>query len=288
MLDILELIPSKDVREHIKKTGRVFTDFEKAAIIYNLKLPILERNEHLQKIADTTEDTVLRAQILERIESDQDAIRRFQEDSNGFIYRLDPSVYATFFTDASLAYETGMQLRGDSFQIVKCPVAHESVSEVRSQDIATMKYQDGSLIELGEYDSYEDCCDPSRFEHAYVDIPSPFEAGDIVQAIRAYHGHGVVISPQEQREQTDADQQHKLFSDTTIPVDFLNSYGMLSLKHLCPLFLERYEPDTDDADWLLLYEGSRLRAGAGSLDRFIQGYEIYRANRMKQLEARLK
>lgn len=38
MLDILELIPSKDVREYMKETGRVFTDFEKAAIIYNLEL----------------------------------------------------------------------------------------------------------------------------------------------------------------------------------------------------------------------------------------------------------
>ena len=33
---MIDLIPSKDVREYIKKTGREFTDFEKAAIIYKL------------------------------------------------------------------------------------------------------------------------------------------------------------------------------------------------------------------------------------------------------------
>ena len=273
MLDILELIPSKDVREHIKKTGRVFTDFEKAAIIYNLKLPILERNEHLQKIADTTEDTVLRAQILEHIESDQDTIRRFKEDSNGFIYRLTTHAEeVVFFTDASLAYEAGMELGYGCFKIVKYPVAHKRESKLGPWDIsATMRYLNGSLTHLTD-DRYEDCCGPSRFEHAYVDIPNPFKAGDIVQNIREYHWHGVVVSPQKRREQTDAD-----FSDIIIPIDVVQ-FGDVGSSYKCPLFLERYEPKADDADRDLLYEVSRLRTESDSLHRCLRAYDIYRTS----------
>lgn len=35
MIDIAEMIPSKDVREYMEKQERVLTDFEKAILVYN-------------------------------------------------------------------------------------------------------------------------------------------------------------------------------------------------------------------------------------------------------------
>ncbi len=66
---MFELIPSKTMREYLKAQGREFTDFEKAALIWNAPHRTLsERIAALEELAESTSDELLKTQIAERIE----------------------------------------------------------------------------------------------------------------------------------------------------------------------------------------------------------------------------
>lgn len=69
--NMIELIPSKDVRECIVKTKRTFTDFQKAAIIYNLCLPFEKMTQALMELGNTTRDEKLKKQLNERMQYDE-------------------------------------------------------------------------------------------------------------------------------------------------------------------------------------------------------------------------
>ena len=56
-------IPSCDMRSKIMETGHVFSDWERATIIWNSEAPLEEKHYELQKIAEATSDEALRKQI---------------------------------------------------------------------------------------------------------------------------------------------------------------------------------------------------------------------------------
>ena len=56
MTDWKRLIPSKDVRELIKREGHSFTDFEIATLIFNGIQDYEEKRTDLKKLADSTKD----------------------------------------------------------------------------------------------------------------------------------------------------------------------------------------------------------------------------------------
>lgn len=87
-MDITGFIPSKDVREHFRKTGYEFTDEEKATIIHNLDLGIEQVHSLLCQLADETEDTALKQQIMERIAYDRKGIDLFENDTAGCFYEV--------------------------------------------------------------------------------------------------------------------------------------------------------------------------------------------------------
>lgn len=62
-ITLAELIPSKDVRAIMEETGRVLTDFEKAA--------------HLKVLMEQTEDSNLKGEIQDRLSYDDLCISGF-------------------------------------------------------------------------------------------------------------------------------------------------------------------------------------------------------------------
>ena len=62
-MDIIQLIPSKDVRDFCIKMGREFPDFEKAILIYHLEIEDQEENRLLTELSSTTRDLTLKIQI---------------------------------------------------------------------------------------------------------------------------------------------------------------------------------------------------------------------------------
>ncbi len=65
-------IPSADMRAKIFEVGHQFSDWDRAAIIWNSNIPLLEKHEKIQRIADGTSDSLLREQIIERLAYDHD------------------------------------------------------------------------------------------------------------------------------------------------------------------------------------------------------------------------
>lgn len=63
MIDVIDLIPSKDLREALRESDRAFTDMEKATIIANLELTPSRTYGLLQQLRDETTDKNLREQI---------------------------------------------------------------------------------------------------------------------------------------------------------------------------------------------------------------------------------
>ena len=63
MIDVIDLIPSKDLREALRESDRAFTDMEKATIIANLELTPSRTYGLLQQLRDETTDENLREQI---------------------------------------------------------------------------------------------------------------------------------------------------------------------------------------------------------------------------------
>lgn len=82
-----------------------------------------------------------------------------------------------------------------------------------------------------------------RFEHAYVDIPNPFDAGDRVRCIQEGKC-GVVVTSQEEwkRENECRKKQAADFGDIGITVYFREDDGRTYDDSINPLFLERYVP----------------------------------------------
>ena len=67
-----ELIPSKDVREYLKEKGHVFTDFEKATLIYNhSEMSFTEKAVYLKGLMEQTENETLKEEIQDRLSYDE-------------------------------------------------------------------------------------------------------------------------------------------------------------------------------------------------------------------------
>ena len=81
MIDYAELIPSKDVREHMEKKGRVLTDFEKATLIYNHSgMSYFKKAIQLKELMELTKDSNLKEEIQERISYDERCLNKFYEN----------------------------------------------------------------------------------------------------------------------------------------------------------------------------------------------------------------
>lgn len=110
MLDFV----SKDVREYMEQNHLEFTDFEKAALIYNAGLPVLRRMELLEQLAENTEDTSLREQIHARLASGRQDMGVFRDNAEGYVYavkshKYDDPYICGYFAAADMAYAHGMR-----------------------------------------------------------------------------------------------------------------------------------------------------------------------------------
>lgn len=85
---MFELVPSKYMRTILEKEGFEFTDFQKAVLIWNAPGRSWEEKlETLQELMEQTEDAALRRQIEERLRYEEEAFRRFTDNSEGrYVY----------------------------------------------------------------------------------------------------------------------------------------------------------------------------------------------------------
>lgn len=311
---------SEDVRAYMEQNRLEFTDFEEAALISHSGLPVLKRQELLEKLAERTEDAPLREQILARLALDRQEMEVFRSNAGGYVYAVeardeeDGEPYVCgYFSAVDSAYAHGMK-RGcgfkiDKYRVVGCgdleakrPKSYINPHPTDEKDAgarvvehdydggpeATAEYgADGALeffwsvgIERTDEEMLSALYDPAQFENAFIDVPNPFEHGDIVRLTAEREAHGVVATSQQSwkdfLEQVKAGKIKGVdFVDASITVDFLRSGGRISHEHICPAFLESFAPQRDDADYEVLMSASAVRRG-GSLDFFLMCLEEYR------------
>lgn len=249
--NMIELIPSKDVRECIKKTERTFTDFEKAAIIYNLCLPFEKMTQELMELGNTTRDEKLKKQLNERMQYDEKCLELYAHKKKGYVYIVFKPGYDDIFrpcgcfTESDPAYFHGKKLK-QPFMIEKYRLNHaDSVAALHFDASGELLYcysreKDRKNREVRLSDEKGGS---ERFEHAYVDIPNPFDAGDRVRCIQEGKC-GVVVTSQEEwkRENECRKKQAADFGDIGITVYFREDDGRTYGDSINPLFLERYVP----------------------------------------------
>lgn len=311
-----KLIPSKEVRELIERTGREFSDFEKAVLIYNGDLPYYEKLDMLKDLFKSTKDSTLKVMLEERISRDEEDIECFAKNTDGYVYILNSGefspedFYCGCFVSEEMAYSYGLKL-GYDFKIEKHliigfketqprknksymnPYVFDtkeldelvSESESSSSRVASfyytkegiLRYFYSSEIERAVQEELDRLFNTQRFENSYIDIPNPFEVGDIV-CLTTDNGHGVVVTSQEDwrhYKEIMKNVKNKHFMDASIIVDFLMDNGHISHAHVNPIFLEKYEPAEVDADKEVLYAASAVHKGDG-LDWFTYCYDKYK------------
>lgn len=327
MLDLI----SKDLREYMEQNHLEFTDFEKAALIFNACLPELKKLELLERLAEGTGDAVLKAQILARIAYDRQDLEAFRNNAEGYAYAVelreddgDPYICG-YFASADMAFAHGMK-HGHRFKIEKyCIVGlhgreakkmkgymnpyhpfgksdpRECVDELDydgSPEASAAYDKDGTLtdfwsseIERADEEELKVLYDPALFTNAFIFIPNPFELGDIVRLTYDHDAHGIVALSQEEwsefLERVNSNQMKGVdFSDASLTVDFLQENGHIMHSHICPAFLEKFEPAKEDEDYELLRAGGAVLKGQCSLDWFTYCYEDYKKRREKKAAAR--
>ena len=210
-------IPSADVRARLIETDHQFSDWDRAAIIWNSDIPLQDKHAEIQIIADETSDAKLRRQIVERIDYDKDALRLFKENSDGFIYALNSHEFTPkddivgYFESYDMALKEGKKL-GFDFSIEKHQVVNEGTVRIKGQSItSTILEPDESkqieeedyycAVSEGKYDkngqilSYWSSEMPKermikvetlsnkRFENKFVVFPKVFETNDKVRCV---------------------------------------------------------------------------------------------------------
>ncbi len=213
MIDVIELIPSRDMRQALREEGRQFTDMEKASLIHNLPLPPNRRRELLQDLAAETEDERLRAQLGYALEKEQRQMDWFRDVSEGCVFGVqicgedypNDSVEAYFAT-----FETAFKFgcgQDAPFKVCKwrvLPAIPPKRDFGSPGDCGFMKFDaDGSLVftclwETGADESLKNngqwapwpVGDENEswpnflfFEDRWVDLPNLYELGDFVRVL---------------------------------------------------------------------------------------------------------
>lgn len=265
------LIPSGYVRNYVKETGWTFTDREKASLLYHADIPWRERCQSLKDLRNQTHDGELKRQIYAYLDKIQMEYAAFQENGDrSHIYILkiredggswDGEYLARgYFFDWKTAYRCGKQ-EDVPFGIEKYLVNDMTVSEddpCSCYPVAWLWFnRDGEAVCLWdskEMSGYDNKC----FDVAIIEIPNPFERGDIVKYKRSdgQEFSGIIEGEREEWESRLAWHLERVkegdpspdFSDLFISVAFLCEDGTFAFSDsINPLDLERYEPK--EADW---------------------------------------
>lgn len=105
---MVEIVPSKWMREYFKRVGWELSDFQKATMIwFVLPLRWRDRLSELQELCSKTDDIVLKKQIQERIAYEEAEFQKAIDNSNGrCIYTVEEnSGPYGFFMDYDTAYK---------------------------------------------------------------------------------------------------------------------------------------------------------------------------------------
>ncbi len=211
MVDVMELIPSRDMRSALHEIGREFSDMEKATIVANVGLSPRRRRELLQRLMDETDDEVLRGQLRYALRCEERLLAWFRDAADGCVYGVqvqdedcpdDGSVDA-YFSGFRAAYGFGRSADA-AFRVRKWIVrdaaprgewwSHDgdcgSLSfDANGEMVQLLLWRDGDAADADEGQFAPDIVVGEGwphylyFEDRWLDLPNVYEQGDIVRVL---------------------------------------------------------------------------------------------------------
>lgn len=297
MKELVAMIPSQTVRDFVDNEGIVFSDKQKASMIYHSQSITKWKNRKalLQDIMNRTSDEKLKQEIIECIERDDAIYANFQqniyrryiyililEDHNCRKYRED------YFSDFDLAWDFGRKT-GNNYHIEKWRIKTDPDSE----DYFATAYFDGyegsgDLLCICE-DQLLDSDDYKRFEHCFCIVPNPYCRGDIVY-IRESKQYGIVdtsykqwMAMKSQIETFGRNDQGEIptWNDAKIRISVVDRDGGFYKVYANPINVERHVPSSLEGEYdyfdTVLIAASALYNGCGSLDDLHKAQKEYQS-----------
>ena len=287
MVEMKDLIPSKDVRWYLERQGRVLTDFEKATLVYNHSgMNHEEKEKALVDILKMIKDFELQDQIRDRLTHDQFCIAKFYESTEDEIYEL--SVFSAedqewsdcgSFLSGELAVCCGKKFK-ECFMVdkIKLILEEKEPEECDSECIASLCFTaDGKISsyysnEIKGDSTLGDGSD-NRFENAYIEIPHPFKNGDLVRILNGNpqeQNIGIVECLREPEEKHSRQQRycHYDYSDASLRIAIMSEDAKFGHEHVQITNIEFAALEEDDPRKQLLECAGSLVRGEGGLGDF--------------------
>lgn len=313
------VIPGKEVRERFLNGWR-YTKTDLAALLCHAEMPLLDRERYLEAILEDGADPVLGKQIKDYNQQRRRIFAMIAENSADHVYALtNQDKPCGQFSRLGEAEEAGRAL-GVGFEIKKLPLdrAGEGSGDearrlfinrsIRGEDgltyrtdgeihcVGSIRYNErgeaveywlslDAVPELTQEEATKQLHDPSLFQNAFVALPNPFEAGDIVKVKGTTYmpvgvkseGYGVVETTPDEWEAAcqQPDGEPLDYYDEIIDVELMDDQGNFIPCPVSPPDLERAMPeDAVTRDCLLA--GRNLLFGRGSLGLLTMAQELYR------------
>ena len=283
-----ELVPSDYMRSYLKEIGFEFTDFQKATLIWNtFEKTWREKLEMLEALADITNDSVLKSQIEERIEIENNIYTKFVDNQSkrhvyvvedflgysiGFFLNCDKALnYAKKYTlkdKGKHCIHKYLLVDSDKDEVVttiKWKINSRGVSEIdgdrtkeyNGEAVATMHLDlEGNIIDIYSDQIFKEeekiiRFKERRFENQFIKIPFEAHAGVPVKYLRD-GSYGILADDTDSwndfMKKVEEKNLYVDFSDINVIVYQLLENGMWSHEHVNPLFLEIEKPSVDYKD----------------------------------------
>lgn len=259
--DIMDLIPSRDMRQYLKETGYRFSDREQLSIIYWRVRLLEEFRFWMQGFIQTAEDKVLIDGVKTCLAELDRYVAAFQQkaETGKEIFRTilsydDSSTKGEQFSgDYLTAFEYGLQF-GDNFTIEKLRISDST--ENMKANLVTMELSfdcDGQIRVPEDEIIWENI--PDIFNGA-VNAPIPFKNGDIVTVLegngQTYSHHAVINIGNSDPLTLNAD-----YSDFVLFCEYYDDGSKeFCHEHVSPFFLE-FCRDKKELEYPSILEAAR-------------------------------
>lgn len=280
---MIDIIPSKQMKEYLNEIGFTFSDHQKATLIWNSDSDSYSWNEKLnalRELAEQTSDTIVKQQVLERVQYEEKCFDVFHDNSsNRYIYivsNMEEREEYSLKSEPAISYAKRQAIKNkEEYTVYKQLLLTEAKPSIIKSNIQVNpnifgelefseeeKYNGGPIANLTinpngeiaaiysnelskEEDDQVSIFKQERFEDKFIPIVFPFEKGDIVKHIPTGE-YAVVKTSQEQWKQFLEKVEQGLYVDyidTSITVVFLDKEGYWSHDHLNPLDFEIDVPE---------------------------------------------
>ena len=270
------LFPSSAMREAVQASGRQFSDWEKAALLWRWDKRGNPWRQALWDLRHSTEDSTLKSQLTDHLTWEDRAFALFQDNEDRQqVYILSAAWDERFFAKYEDALREGLKA-GTGFTIARKYIGVDryniDYSKIEGGEerriVARLRFDEkGSpeffeSIEIPKPNEVRGDAGLDRFENRFVELPYPFAVGDLVWDLRI-RDLGIVMSSQEDMEERR--RRKWAWRGNEVMVLMLPGWDEFKTEYIPSVYLER-GPKTaaecqNNIQKLMLFAGKLVREG---------------------------